>query len=383
MTNTKPAIIYLLKDRFQVYSPLLPQIVECRFTSDVIRDLDVVNNDQLERLVKAFIANAKFQPCNLFFVMADNTYFTKDFSTQDPAKQAAQPTAVSTDVSKELMEKQINQFIEHVPYDNVVSKSFPQKVGVKVIATNKDFYESIVKVFELQNFTVSTVLPGLAYGNGLSAKPVLDSGTANIFLQRAASLKQYDLLSQAAFTPVLEKDTEEIDEVEAAKSNDPQKPNKKRLIALSGVFASLVVVLIIVAVQTFSPPSPPQQPIQADSVDTSAPPPPATQTNTQPDQPVQADEESNASELSVLIINASGVNSGIQVREQLVSYNFKSISIENQESLNATQTQVTFSDKVNNAARNSILEELRAFSPSLSVQNSPGAPTDVRIILSQ
>jgi len=159
--TTKTSVVYLQKDKFQFYDANIGRVFEFRFVPEIIRDLDVINTELLENLVKVFVANSKITPCNLVFVLAENAYFTKDFVPPPQQKNAtAQP-----EVTKELLQKQAEEFIEHVPFDNVVSKTIQLKGGLKVCATNKDFYESLAIAFEHLGFTMLSVIPGLVLGN--------------------------------------------------------------------------------------------------------------------------------------------------------------------------------------------------------------------------
>src|SRR5262249_10825921 len=163
-------------------------------------------------------------------------YFTKDFVQPAPA---AKGTVAQPEVSAELVQKQADEFIEHVPFDNVVSKTMPLKNGVKVIATNKDFYETIAIAFEHLGFTVESVLPGLVVGNGLSLRPVLDPSMANVILQKVNTLKQYNLLNQQVYQPLLRQETGEVDEVEI-ESQKPKKASRKSIYALAGIAPVLI-----------------------------------------------------------------------------------------------------------------------------------------------
>ncbi len=167
----KTSIIYLQRDKFQLFSPYLGRILEFRFVPEIVRDLDIINEALLDNLVKVFVTNGKIAPSNLIFVLADTAYFTKDIllSGQD---QKVSNTSNAVAVANEVLQKQADEFIEHVPFDNVVSKTLPLKNGIKVCATNKDFYEAFVIAFEHLGFTTESVIPGLVLGGRLFPHPI-------------------------------------------------------------------------------------------------------------------------------------------------------------------------------------------------------------------
>lgn len=378
---TKTGIVYLQKDKFQIFSPFLGNILEFRFVPEVMRDLDVINSALLDNLVKVFVTNGKIPPSNLIFVLADNAYFTKDFFI-NPQQKTPAPT-VSVAVSSEVLQKQIDEFVEHVPFDNVVSKTLPLKNGMKVCATNKDFYEAVSFALGQLGFTTESVIPGLVLGNGMSARPVLDQVIVNMVLQRANIYKQYDLLKQQVFQPQAKQETEEVDEVEFDHSQS-KKPNKKRLIALSSIMASLLLVLIIVYVQTQAPPTPPKQPAHAD---TSAPASSVNQiSNVGPTTLVAISPPSKlqTQDLTVQIVNASSSPLAAKnLLERMHLYQFKNVVLQVQSPVGSAATIVSFSSNTSQPVRNTVLDEVKKIKSNITVQEKPSAQYDITIVVGE
>jgi hypothetical protein len=155
--TVRTGVVYLLKDKFQFFSATDGKIFEFRFVPEIIRDLDIINSEMVENLIKVFVTNSRIAPSNLVFILAENAYFSKDFVPPAPPKNVTPQRTVT----RELLQNEAEEFVEHVPFDNVVSKMIPIKDGFKVCATNKDFYESIAIAFEHLGFTVESVLPGV------------------------------------------------------------------------------------------------------------------------------------------------------------------------------------------------------------------------------
>lgn len=378
----KTGIIYLQKDKFQIFSPNLGSIVEFRFVPEIVRDLDIINSTLLENLIKVFVTNGKIAPSNLVFVLADNAYFIKDIFATSP-EQKTPKTTNSLAVANEVLQKQADEFIEHVPFDNVVSKTLPLKNGIKVCATNKDFYEAFVIAFEHLGFTTESVIPGLVLGNGLSARPVLDQGIVNLIVQRANTYKQYDLLHQQVFQPPAKLETEDTDEVELDRQQT-KKPDKKRLVALTGIFGSLLFVLVIVYVQSQAPVTPPQQPAQA-----SNPPPtilpPINQVVVSPTTaPVVSPSDLQTQALTVQIVNAASTSVAAKnLSERLSQYTFKNILLQTQSPVGSAATIVSFSPNVTQPVRNLILDEVKKVKSNITVQEKGTATTDITIVLGE
>lgn len=380
--TARPGVLYLLRDRFQLYSPFLRQIVEFKFTSEMVLDLDVLNGELFEEQVKTFVTNGKIPPGDIIIVLSDNAYFVKDIaSTPPPSAQSQKPgqqVPPPPPVSVKDLQPQIDLFVEHVPYENVVSLTLPLKNGVRVCAVNQDLFKTIIKGFEKAGFKVDYVLPGMVLGGGLSAKPVMDGSLATLAVQKAVALKQYNLLGKDPFAPMSKKATEQVDEVQQDLDNskEPPKTNKKRLIMMVGVLALLLVVLVIVYVQSQQPPA--GQPASALNP-TQTPSVAAATTAPVPTETVTIEQ---TKVLSVQIVNASTAGPDAQtIRTALSKYTFKSVTTQTQNNVGTPNTIISFSLKTPQSVRNAVMEEVRKIKSDLTVQETQSGTNDITIII--
>jgi hypothetical protein len=388
--TAKPGIIYLQKDKFQLFSPFLRQIVEFRFVPEIVRDSDVINSELLESLVKVFVENTKIPPGNLTIVLADNTYFVKDFvlPAPPPPKPGQPPTPQQ--MTMETISVMSMDFVEHVPYENVVSLTIPLKNGLKVCAVNKDFYGAISSAFEKLGFTIDAVYPGLVLGNNLTTKPVLDTQLVSAIFQKAGSMKQYDLLAQKVFSPEVKKvnDTESIEEVEQEIPQDPKKPNKKRLFSMVGLLAVLLIILAIVAKQSMTPPPPPKlapttqssAPAAADVISAS-PSDAATEPSVEPTIDIA---KLPTQKLSLEIITSSNDDPNAKsLHDALNKFTFKNLTMLTQSNISSSSTLVTFSNDIPSDVKNAILEEVRKVKTDVIVQEKQSSEYDIIVQLAK
>ncbi len=253
-------IIFLQKDKFDFYSPGQVKIVEFRFVPEIIRDLEIINAELLENLIKIFVDSNKIVPSELIIVLSDNASFIKDFvaAPSFPPPSAGNNAAQSQTVNNEISDKhqeEIRSFIDHVPFENVLSRNFPMQNGTKVLAVNKDFYMAIKSAFEKVGFRVSAVYPGVVFSNNVGAKPIMDIIVANIILQQAPNLRDDNLLKETKiFEPVVTEKNEEKDFVVQEKDDKPKKTDKKRLFLMIGIFVVLMIVLVFVYLGSLSQP---------------------------------------------------------------------------------------------------------------------------------
>jgi hypothetical protein len=261
MTEGK-GIVFLQKDKFDFYSPGLIKIIEFKFVAEFIHDLEVINSELLTDLIKLFVTNNKVQPTELLIILADNACFIKDFNSPSPVAQqqaasapnqapvSAAPVAL-THTASEKMQEDIKSFIDHVPFENVLSRNFPMQNGTKVVAVNKDFYEAIKGAFEKAGFKVSAVYPGVIFENNIGSKPNMDIITANNILQKADYLRENNLLKEyVEYHQAIEKENKgeekENDFTVNETEDKPGKTNKKRLFLMIGIFVILLVILVVV-----------------------------------------------------------------------------------------------------------------------------------------
>ncbi len=380
--TAKTSVLYLQKEKFQYFDAYSGRIIEFRFVPEIVRDLDIINSELLENLIKVFVANSRIAPAALVFVLAENAYFTKDFLPPAPQKDAsAQP-----EITKELLKKQAEEFIEHVPFDNVVSKTIPLKEGLKVCATNKDFYETIAIAFEHLSFTIESVLPGLVLGNGLGLKPMMDPPMANLILQKVSSVRQYNFLNTQVFQTQFRQESEEIDEVELERQL-PKKANKKSIYALVGILPVLLGLVVVMYQQFAAPPpswktqaSNPPTPQPANPVQLATPPP----TNIPLDTTASDSGQLLAQDLTVQIVNtASSAEIAQTLMGQLNTYKFKSVSLQTQNAETSSSTLVSFSSTTPQDVRNAVLAEVKKLETNVIVQEKQVGTNDISIVLGQ
>lgn len=372
----RSGVLYLLKDRLQLYSPLTGKVLELKFTPAMIRDLDVVDIEVIETAIKTFVTNGKIAPLGLFIVLSDNAYFTKDFvSTAQP-----NTSPMAADVQKELLRQQAEQFVEHVPFDNVVSKNIPLKNGIKVVATNKDFYEAIAMAFEHNSFILLGILPGLIVSPGFGAQPVLSAAMATTVITKANALKAYDLLNQQVYEPNVAS-TEEVDEV-ALEKQHPKKASRKQIYLVAAIFAVVIVLLVVVVMQFTAPPP------KWSANPTPPPPAPAAQpvatSSAGATTETASPSASLTSNLVVEIINdADTASVGDSLRENLNTYKFKRVTNETQTALGSSSTVISFSPAILQSVRTLVLDEVRKVRTNVTVQDKTSATADITIIIGQ
>lgn len=244
MTAKGMGVIYLHRDRFEIFSPIPPRILEFNFVTDLVRDMEIINKDFLLNILKIFIQNNKLSPTNLIIVVANNACFIRDFTRDTTEKTPVEKT--------QEINAQIDEFLEHVPYEEVAGKSLDFQKGIRVFAVNQELYEVLKFAFEQEGFAVDSVIPAGVFANEIQQLPALTLPGANSIIQNSFMVKKYNFLNnpiqehqvkqEAHEEPVEEVQVQEVDQ------DTPPKPKNdhKREIMLGGLFGFLLIVLVIV-----------------------------------------------------------------------------------------------------------------------------------------
>jgi len=386
--QTKTGIIYLQKEKFQIYSPFLPNILEFRFVPELIHDYDLVNKELLENLLTVFIVNNKIPASGLLIVIADNASFIKDF-VAPPVGQGAQPSTTPPPVLEDL-QSMANQYIEHVPFEIVASKTFPLVNGVKAYATNQEIYEAIKSILEKHGFIIQGVIPGFAFGPQIGNLASIDGPTVGLILQKLSMVRAFNLLKDSgtiAEAPAVESTLgeneknkeEEADEYKEPAQSTPPEGNKRVVIAIaiSAIALIFVVTGVVLYSQFANPPYKPppvaDHPAAAAAV---APPAPTTVPT------VQATGIVDAKDITVQIISASSSAVKAQaIQSAFIPHAFKSVTMQTQDALSTAQGLLIFSPRVSSDIRALVTGDVKKELGDVLVQDKADASFDIVVIL--
>jgi len=218
-------ILYLGKNSLALYDEKTKRIFQLNFRPEVVKDLEVINPDQLNLSVKSLVDSNKIVPSALIMIVSHNMFFEKDFPP----------------LSKEQQVIEIQKFLDNVPFETIRAKTFQSAKTNKIVAANGHFIDSVKKAFEPLGFAITIAIPSMAFG---IVDEGLNQGTIRLILSKHNSFKQYNLLKDEtldANPPVSQKESER--EINGEKNKE--KLNRKNLIAI-GIFVLLIVVLSII-----------------------------------------------------------------------------------------------------------------------------------------
>lgn len=208
------SIIFLDRNRLFIYDA--NNILRLDLPPQVARDLDIIDRSGFDSVVDSFIKAKKLNPGNLWIVLSDAICFSKDIP-------------LATDTTK--LENDVKDFLEAVPFDQIISKRFRSQTGVRIIAANLEFVEAVIEIFERNGFDAEAVTPAAIFP-GYNTKKVLDADFARFIVANKSLVRQGNMLARVA--------------APAAPVGAPESPKKNKLLPYLIIgFVVLVIILVL------------------------------------------------------------------------------------------------------------------------------------------
>lgn len=228
MADNSFAVIFLDRNGFLLYSQGLHSVLQFNFAPTVIRDLEIINNELLNTQIAGLFTQSGLKPFQGVILLADSLLFEKQSS------------------SGQESEEEHKIFVDNLPFEHVSSIVFgPEQLFV---ATNKDLYQGLCSAFMDQKATITAVVPAFSLNISPENMLALNDQTAGELFRRTLASSQNNFLKESplahSIQPV-EKDTSQKSSPETPTQivTDTQKPDRKRLFILVGVFVFLLAIL--------------------------------------------------------------------------------------------------------------------------------------------
>lgn len=221
-TKKQPSLLYLDKNGFYFYQAGLQSVISLAFLETSVKDMDVINAASLSTQISSFAGQHHISPAVITIILSPNITFEKEL----------------IGMTVGIQEEETKKFIDTIPFDSVLSKTYTIEKGVKVIGCNDDMYQELKAGFEKLASTIDNVVPYLMLGGDQSLIQNLTTENAAQLLRRFDHLKQISM-----FTVQKEKAPASTSTSQTVKSEEKPKTNKTRLIAMVGVFAVLFAIL--------------------------------------------------------------------------------------------------------------------------------------------
>lgn len=216
------AIIYIQRNGFYYKDSVKnTSILHYAFLPSMVADLDVIDSKALTESIKAFITDNKLAAKECVIVVSESVYFEKDYAG----------------ITKEQEQPVTQLFIDSVPFENVLTKTYLIENGIKVVVANKDFCMMLKTAFDQNKLFVAAIVPAVIVG----IKEGDDMAAAF-----AIFFEKYEFLKHNNFPLVMiqpKKISGQQNEQNNAAKATPKQSNK-RVIILIVFFLLLIGILI-------------------------------------------------------------------------------------------------------------------------------------------
>jgi len=352
MILKKKAVLVLHRNHAEYYKEGVTEQSVYQYPPVVISHLEVLNEDELQKQLIAFIQGNKLLPANLVIILSHEILFDKLIPKS--TEQA----------------EQIETFRDLVPYESPSVRLVPVPKGTLVLVANPDFYAAFKMAFESQGWNVLGVVPALPYSKDPLLQQPLTQKQVKQVHAKPELLKQYSFLT-------------EFQEKASAEEKDEEKQSqKKRVVLLVGVFGLLMLILIVLIIQMFQSnkeanekkdtnltPTPNQQVVS-----------PSTFTTSLPALSPTAPPSQNLSQYQISLVIAPGFSSqATSLQSALQGAGFTKIQSSNETQVDLKRPVVIFDSTVPETVRAQIIRLVEPLLPGVSEQQTTNADSDVTI----
>lgn len=208
-------VFYIEKNLAYLYGTNFSSILKLDFPSDIFSDLEVLSREKLSIFIQTFLESNNFPSGNILILLSSNVTFEKDFTGN---------------VLSQEFDRQVGDFLNYVPFENILSRTFKLGDKIKVVAANKEFCDVVKSSFEKQKFFVLGVVPISLLQNIM---PELTQAlNLQLVLTKCESAREFSLYS--------------IEEIKSKNPNPKVKKEQKNLYYLLMAFGFLFLIMIIV-----------------------------------------------------------------------------------------------------------------------------------------
>lgn len=177
---TKPkrqkAILYVEKSSFTFhYAGFGQKPIVWNIEEDVIKDMEIENPEKFVGGLAFWMDKEKISSCDLVIIVDESLYF--EHATQSLA-------------SSDQDEKDIETFLQAVPFEQFTSKVIQDGASKRVVALNRDFYDLLLEFLEKRYFRVLALIPA-SFINIKSSQDI----KADIMIKNIEEYKKYNFLS--------------------------------------------------------------------------------------------------------------------------------------------------------------------------------------------
>lgn len=140
-------VIWFDKTGLSIYLENKP-FIRLNFTPDIFSNLEIIDKVKFENLIRSFIKQNNLYFLSFILILTSDVLFEKDWSLP----------------LSETQTKEESDFIDSIPFEDVISHSWIKDSKKKMIATNQEFIYFFRNVFEKDNGSMIGAFPYSLFG---------------------------------------------------------------------------------------------------------------------------------------------------------------------------------------------------------------------------
>lgn len=338
--NLPPTAIYIDRDKLSFCDIKTSSLLVFNYPPSTVKDLEIINHDELSKQLLTFIEQHQIAPTDLIFILSPNVAFEKDLSH----------------LSEDERQNQTHIFLDVIPFSSVSSRLFHIGTDYKLVAINRDLYESIKTAFEFAGFSVTAVVPNFVLGS-IGVKDGFNFEACRVIVKRP------DFITENSFL------TKDEDQTLVIKQRHFLQEHSTLFALLS---LSFVAFAAITAVITLRQPTPKPH---TNLILTGRP----SITPIQEPTATPIPQATSSAQFTIQVANGSGVvGLAGQVEKELTTLGFTNIKTGNAP-VSSQRTLVVYSSRVPQSIRDQINTVLGKTFAELSPQEVSDAEFDISI----
>lgn len=355
-SKNHPIILFIDRNGFSVFQDTQPNILKFNFTPDLVANLDLINKEQFSNLIATFIQINKIAPSSLGVILSDSVIYTKDFPNQPP--------------SNNEYKEEIQNFLDDVPFEEVLAKVIKTGNINRIVAANKDLIMTIAGEFANKGSTIEAITPSFMYGQNANFTVGLTLDNALVILENAETLKEGNLLTDQKQNPP-----------GGAKSDlagGEKQPQNLRQYILIGVLATLLVILAVVYLNLGASQTPPPSKKMKSFVETISAPTVTPILTQQQITTVPVDIKN----IKVKIVqNSQSDTVASNLKSELLKIGFQDIASEVSQASIPEKSSVVFSQNVPTDVRNIAITEIKKVLPNILILENQDSSLMITILI--
>lgn len=168
-------LLYVERNRFTFHNVGFGQkFISWDIEDGVINDMEIDNPEKFVSGLAFWMDKEKISPCDLVVVVDESLYF--EHATQSLA-------------NSDQDEKDIETFLQAVPFEQFTSKIIQDGASKRVVALNRDFYDLLLEFLEKRYFRVLALIPA----SFINIKSLQDIKT-DLIIKNLEEYKKYNFL---------------------------------------------------------------------------------------------------------------------------------------------------------------------------------------------